>query len=364
MVRPLIILERALARTAPPKHIPSRRGQGNRYTRSRGFLRFERKYPGAVWNVIDLLARTLTASSMPSDAITSILIQVVPDISEADLRYVSQKLWLSWTDEVEVRSRMKLLMRGGLQPESPFWSELALALESDTQSIWSLVPITLVVQRFIRSVSPVEHRDALLQQFAAHTFAADYHTTFRFLRHLQHEYRQASPHPRKVAQEPATDRIRTPVPQAEEPTSPVPVPEPVEDTTPAPPPDPEPPPDPVLAWVMRMNGSRYDHLLDRIHRLADAWRQDVEPRESLLEPMAAVVLNLEKFLRSGGLRPRYPVGKHLTLGLEESADFEYAGTPFDGTSKQVLVTRPGWIWNGEPIGRPTVIEAPAVVPSP
>jgi|GEM_PF-6001205 len=369
MVRPLIILERALARTRYPDGHPNpARDLGDACPPA--FMHLARRSPRKLWQAIEKIRLHLLRQPLTNDLIPQALQETMPWLAKRDLAAVSEYLWFSSQDENMIRPLLQRLERGGIKPGSEFWSDLKQTVLLDSSSIWYVIPFILHIQRIITSITPPERRDELSRKLRVVTCTADVRLMKSCLRNLLDDYqlaldadRQGSSehkkHPARKSSKQAKSSVTIPnsEPQAEEPIAPVP--EPVEDTTP----DPEPAPDPVLAWVMRMNGSRYDHLLDRIHRLADAWRQDVEPRESLLEPMAAVVLNLEKFLRTGGLRPRYPVGKHLTLGLEESADFEYAGAPFDGSPKQVVVTRPGWSWNGEPIGRPTVVEAQAVVPT-
>ncbi len=96
--------------------------------------------------------------ALDSEEIPRNLRRMVPGLQDAELASVSEKLWLSWPEEVAVRE-LTLRLRCGMPiMGSTFWQEVERFLGDPDRSFWSGVPLLRLVRRFSEEIVPYERR--------------------------------------------------------------------------------------------------------------------------------------------------------------------------------------------------------------
>ena len=117
------------------------------------------------------------------------------------------------------------------------------------------------------------------------------------------------------------------------------------------------------AWLRifrRMNSNDMENMLDQFAVSSENLRKLESEGFEIPPEMNSCAICVDMFMRtiaSLGIERTHNIGDTLTIGFEESEDYDYTGSYFgDDERKTVRVHAPGWTYKGEIISQPKVYE--------
>ncbi|MEJ5350982.1 MAG: hypothetical protein WHS65_05260 [Melioribacteraceae bacterium] len=115
----------------------------------------------------------------------------------------------------------------------------------------------------------------------------------------------------------------------------------------------------VLKLLREINSSKNDFLLDRIayleHLIMNKKNGNNLPEEFSALPI--FISNFMQFIKELGIKKVNNIGERLKLEINNCGTYEYIGSPLEeGSSKDVEVIAPGWVYKDRVISKPKVKE--------
>ena len=110
----------------------------------------------------------------------------------------------------------------------------------------------------------------------------------------------------------------------------------------------------------RMNSDDMENILDQFAVSSENLKKLESDGFEIPPELNSCAICVDMFMRaldSLGIKPTRNIGETLTIGFDESGDYDYTGSFFgDDELKTVRVHAPGWTFKGEIISQPKVYE--------